>query len=135
MVNDFHHWDRWSPWEKFDPAMKKTFEGPPAGPGAIYSWVGNKKVGEGRMTILESKAAEFVTMKLEFIKPFAATHQAMFKLAPTAGGTHFTWSMEGNNNFMGKAFSLLMNMDKMVGKDFERGLGNLEAEVRKETKG
>lgn len=124
LINDFHKWGQWSPWEKLDPNMKKTFEGPTAGPGAIYAWV-SEKVGEGRMTLLESKPGDSVIIKLEFIKPFAATNQASFKLIPTGDGTLVTWAMDGKNNVMGKAFSLFMNMDKMVGKDFEQGLTNL----------
>jgi uncharacterized protein YndB with AHSA1/START domain len=125
LINDFHEWAQWSPWEKMDPTMKKTFEGPSAGPGAVYAWSGNNKVGEGRMTILESKPAERVVIKLQFFKPFAATNQATFTLAPAAAGTRVTWSMDGRNTLMGKVFSLFMDMDKMIGKDFEKGLANL----------
>jgi hypothetical protein len=125
ILDDFHLWAQWSPWEKLDPDMKKTFEGPAAGPGAIYAWVGNKKVGEGRMTSLESKRGQVVAIRLEFFKPFAANNTARFTLTPANGGTFVNWSMEGKNKFRGKAFSMVMNMDKMVGKDFERGLANL----------
>jgi hypothetical protein len=125
LIADFHNWPKWSPWEKLDPSMKKTFSGAPSGTGAEYAWVGNDKAGEGRMTITESKPAELVSMKLEFIKPFAATNQAAFKLAPTGAGTQVQWSMEGENGFIAKAFSLIMNMDSLVGKDFEQGLANL----------
>jgi Polyketide cyclase / dehydrase and lipid transport len=132
LINDFHQWGRWSPWEKLDPSMNKTFEGPSAGPGAIYAWTGNSKVGQGRMTLLESKAGEFVSIKLEFFKPFAATNQSTFRLAPSGGGTQVNWIMDGKNNFMGKAFSVFMNMDAMVGKDFEQGLANLNTAARAE---
>jgi hypothetical protein len=134
MIDDFHHWAEWSPWEKIDPSMTKTFDGPSAGAGAIYSWVGNKKVGEGRMTLLESKPCERVVIKLEFFKPFAATNQTTFTLAPTEGGTRVSWCMEGTNGFMAKAFSLFMNMDAMVGKEFEKGLANLDTASRAESK-
>jgi hypothetical protein len=130
LINDFHEWVKWSPWEGIDPNLQRTYEGAASGPGAKYHWVGNKQVGEGRMTILESKPGEFVTIKLEFLKPFAATNQANFKFTPSGAGTQVTWSMEGKNNFMMKGFSLLMNMDKMVGKDFEKGLANLNAAVQ-----
>lgn len=125
-VNDFHHWGEFSPWEKLDPAMKRTHEGAQAGVGASYHWVGNDQVGEGRMTITESKPHEKVSIKLEFIKPWAATNQTDFILHPTAEGVHFTWAMSGHNNFMSKAFGLFMNMDAMIGKDFEAGLASLK---------
>ncbi len=134
LINDFHPWADWSPWEKIDPNMKKTFEGPSAGPGAVYSWTGDKKVGAGRMTIIESRIGEFVSINLEFFRPFKATNQTKFILAPTPVGTHVNWSMDGKNNFMGKAFSLVMNMDAMVGKDFERGLANLDTAAQAEAK-
>ena len=130
-VNDYHKWQAWSPWAKMDPAMKQTFEGPAAGTGASYSWVGNSKVGEGRMTITESEPAKHVAMRLEFLKPFAATNTADFTLAPEGGGTKVTWAMTGKKNFMSKAFGLVMNMDKLVGADFEKGLNNLKEIVEK----
>jgi uncharacterized protein YndB with AHSA1/START domain len=125
-VNDFHAWAAWSPWDKLDPQMKRTFEGAPAGVGASYSWVGNKQVGEGRMTIEKSEPARLVSIKLEFIKPFEATNTATFAFAPDGAGTKVTWSMDGNNNFVGKLFSVFMDMDKMVGGDFERGLASMK---------
>ena len=128
-VNDFHQWEAWSPWEKLDPSMKKTFEGPSSGVGSIYSWVGNDQVGEGRMTLMESKPAELIRIKLEFLKPFAATNTAEFAFKPEGTGTSVTWSMEGKKNFVSKAFCLFMNMDKMVGGDFEKGLAQMKAVV------
>lgn len=121
LINDFHEWTKWSPWERMDPELKRTYDGPTSGVGTKYAWA-SEKVGEGRMTILESKPNEAVVIKLEFIKPFAATNQAAFKLEPADGGTRVTWSMDGKNNTMGKAFSLFMSMDTMVGRDFEQGL-------------
>jgi hypothetical protein len=126
-VNDFHAWAAWSPWEKIDPAMKRTFEGAPAGPGAGYSWLGNDKVGEGRMTILDSSKPSRVSIKLEFIKPWTATNAVIFTFTPVADGTKATWAMDGQNNFGAKAASLFMDIDKMVGGDFERGLAALKA--------
>jgi hypothetical protein len=127
-VNDFHRWVGWSPWEKMDPAMKKTFEGAPAGQGSIYSWVGNKKVGEGRMTIEKSEAPSVVGLKLEFLKPWQATNETTFSFVPADGGTKVTWAMEGENRaFTAKAFAVLMNMDKAVGRDFEKGLASLKS--------
>ncbi len=128
-VNDFHNWTAWSPWEKLDPAMQRTFAGASAGVGAIYSWIGNKQVGEGRMTVTESRASDLIRIKLEFLKPFATTSVAEFTFEPSGQETVVTWSMTGRNNFISRAFCLFMNMDKMVGKDFEKGLTNLKALV------
>lgn len=124
-LDNFHRWPEWSPWEKLDPNMKRTYSGPESGPGASYAWTGNDKVGEGRMTIEEATPASKVAMKLEFIKPFPATNTATFVLVPEGNATKVTWAMDGKNNFMSKAFSVFMNMDKMVGTDFEKGLANL----------
>ena len=129
-VNDFHNWPKWSPWEKLDPGMKKTFSGSPAGSGAAYAWAGNDKAGEGKMTITGSKPSEQVDIQLEFIKPFAATNQATFKLTPSGAGTNVQWAMEGNNGFVSKAFALFVDVDKMVGKDFEQGLANLNVAAK-----
>jgi len=129
-LNNFHEWTHWSPWEHRDPNLKRTYEGPASGPGAAYHWVGNKNVGEGRMTIVESKAGESVTIKLEFMKPFAATNEARFTLTPVPQGTQLEWAMTGENSVMGKVFGLIMNMDKMVGGDFETGLTNLNAAAK-----
>jgi uncharacterized protein YndB with AHSA1/START domain len=125
-VNDFHAWASWSPWEKLDPNLKRTYSGPAAGAGATYAWVGNSDVGEGKMTIQKSEPSSRVAIQLEFIKPFAATNQATFTFAPLADGTKVTWGMDGQNNFMSKIVSLFMDMDKLVGGDFERGLANLK---------
>src|SRR5262245_46051534 len=107
-VNDFHNWLAWSPWEKLDPALKRTYEGALAGTGAIYSWVGNKKVGEGRMTLMESHPSDLIRIKLEFLKPFKATHTAEFTFKPEGSQTLVRWTMLGRNNFMSKAFCLFM---------------------------
>lgn len=133
MINDFHQWGRWSPWEKVDPDMKRTFEGPSAGPGAVYAWAGNAEVGEGRMTILESEPGELVSIELEFFEPFAATNEARFELAASEAETRVSWSMEGRNGFVGKAISVFMDMDAMVGKQFERGLADLDSAAQAET--
>ena len=126
-VNDLHQWEAWSPWAKLDPAVKNTFEGPRAGTGAVFAWAGNKKVGEGRMTIMESRPYELIRLKLDFIKPFASTANTEFTFKPEPDKTAVTWSMSGHNNFLGKAFCLFMNMDKMIGGDFERGFANLKS--------
>ena len=127
LINDLHNWAAWSPWEKLDPMMKKTHEGAAAGVGAIYYWNGNNKVGEGRMTITESRPSSHISIKLEFLRPMKATNQTVFTLTANSDGTTVEWAMTGKNNFAGKAFALFMNMDKMVGKDFEKGLSQLKA--------
>ena len=142
-LDNFKAWGAWSPWDKRDPAMKKTFDGPPSGVGAGYAWDGNKEVGQGRMTITgsqpprggSSESAE-LTIRLEFIKPFASVATSGFSVKPEGDkASTATWSMEGRNNLMGKAFGLFMNMDKRIGGDFEKGLGSLktvaEADARK----
>ncbi len=128
-VNDFHNWVNWSPWEKRDPAMKRAYEGTPAGAGAVYRWDGNKEVGTGSMTIIESRPSELVRIKLEFLKPFRATNAAEFAFKPDGDRTAVTWSMNGHNNFMAKAVHLFLNMDKMIGDDFERGLRQMKQVV------
>ena len=128
-VNDFHKWEAWNPWGKIDPAMKQTYEGAPAGPGAIYTWSGNNEVGEGRMTITDSRPSELIRVKLEFFKPFAATNTAEFTFKPEGNQTLVTWSMFGEKNFMAKAIHLVMNMDKMIGGQFEKGLADMKSVV------
>ena len=125
-VNELKKWEAWNPWQKIDPAMKLTFAGPPAGPGASYSWVGNNEVGEGRLTITESQPTDMVRIKLEFMKPFAATNTATFTFKPEGNQTAVTWSMEGHNNYLAKALHLFMNMDRMVGGQFEKGLADMK---------
>lgn len=125
-VNDLHKFQAWSPWAKVDPDMKQTFEGPGAGTGASVHWTGNSKVGEGVMTITDSKPAESVTFRLDFLKPFPGTSIAQFTFKPEAGGTLVTWSMTGKKSFIPKIFCLFMNMDKMVGGEFEKGLADLK---------
>ena len=130
-VNDFHTWAAWSPWEKKDLAMKKTHSGPAQGKGAVLEWDGNKDVGTGRMEVLESLPASQIRIKLDFLKPFEAQNQAEFTLIPKDGSTEVTWAMYGPQPFMMKVMDLVMNMDKMVGKDFEDGLANLKALAEK----
>ena len=134
-VNDFHKWRAWSPYEKLDPAMKKTYEGPPAGTGASYSWAGNSHAGEGRATITESRPNELVRIKLDFVKPFEGTAFAEFTFKPEGDRTVVEWSLVGNNNFVSKAVHLFMNMDKMVGGQFEDGLAELKSVVEAAPKG
>lgn len=126
-VNNLHNWNAWSPWARLDPNAKNTFEGPPAGIGAMFRWAGNKNVGEGSMTILESRPAELVRFKLEFLKSFKATNTATFTFQPESGGTRVTWSLDGRNNFVAKAVGLFIDCDKMVGGQFEQGFANLKS--------
>jgi len=128
-VNDFHKWEAWNPWGKIDPAMKQIYEGAAAGIGAIYTWVGNNEVGEGRMTLTESRPSDLIRIKMEFYKPFAATNTAEFTFKPAGNQTAVTWSMTGNKNFMAKAIHLFMNMDKMIGGQFEKGLAEMKSIV------
>ena len=125
-LNDFHRWSKWSPWEKLDPAMKKTFSGADAGAGAVYAWDGNKQAGAGRMTLTDSKPAERIAIKLEFFKPFAAQNDTEFLLEKAPAGVQVKWAMSGQRNFGMKAASLFMDLDKLVGGDFERGLAELK---------
>ncbi len=133
-VNDFHNWEAWSPWAKLDPAAKTTFEGASAGTGAICSWAGNSKVGKGRMTLTESRPSELIRINVEFFEPFAGTSTSEFMFQPEGNRTAVTWRMAGHNNFIGKALCLVMNMDKMLGGDMERGLGQMKSVVESPSK-
>lgn len=128
-VNNLRSWEEWSPWAKLDPNAKSSFEGTAEGVGAIMRWAGNMEVGEGSMTISESRPNEFIQFKMEFIKPMPGTSTAEFSFKPEGSGTRVTWSMYGKNNFMGKAMSLIMNCDKMVGGQFDKGLASMKTIV------
>jgi uncharacterized protein YndB with AHSA1/START domain len=125
-LNDFRRWNAWSPWEKLDPSMQKTYGGPPSGVGATYAWSGNSQAGAGQMTILESRPNESLVLRLEFLKPFPATNTVTYTLTPKPEGTKVTWAMSGENTSMGKVFSVFFDMDALIGKDFERGLADLK---------
>ncbi len=129
-VNDLHAWDAWSPWAKLDPQAQNRFAGPPAGVGAAMHWAGNSKVGAGSMTIVDSQPSSRIVFRLDFLKPMAATSTAEFTFAPQGGQTLVTWRMAGSNSFICKAMGLVMNMDKMVGGQFEAGLASLRDVVR-----
>lgn len=128
-LNDFKNWAAWSPWEEMDPSMQRSFTGAAAGKGAKYAWVGNKKVGEGNMEITRSVAASNIELDLNFLKPFKASNVTEFTLSPTQNGTHVKWEMRGPLNLMMKVMHMFMNMDSMVGKDFEKGLSKLKTIV------
>jgi uncharacterized protein YndB with AHSA1/START domain len=127
LINDFHRWDGWSPWEKMDPAMKRTFSGAPAGKGAAYAWQGDRKVGEGRMEIVEASAPSKVAIKLDCLKPFEAHNTATFTLEPKGESTNVTWAMDGPSPYVAKLIGVFVSMDKMIGNDFETGLANMKA--------
>lgn len=133
-VNDVHKWQTWSPWAKLDPNAKITFEGPESGKGASFHWVGNDEVGEGSMTITESRPQELVRFKLAFIKPFEDVCTAEFAFKPEGEKTSVTWTMYGEQKFIGKLICMFMDMDKMVGGDFEKGLANLKGIVEADPK-
>ena len=126
VVNDLHRFREWSPWQKLDPAMKVTFEGPSSGVGASYSWVGNDQVGEGRMTTTDATPPGSLTQKLEFLKPFKSECMVHFTIAPENDGSRVTWAIDGNNNYVSKVMCLFVSMDSMMGKDFVSGLANLK---------
>ena len=126
LIDDFHEWPKWSPWEKMDPAMTRTHSGAASGKGAAYAWVGNKKVGEGRMEITSATAPASLTIKLDFMKPFEAHNTTEFTLEPMNGGTVVTWAMTGASPFMFKLMGLFTSMDKMIVKDFEQGLASMK---------
>ena len=130
LINDFHQWGAWSPWEKKDPAMKRSFSGTERGKGAVYGWEGNKNVGSGRMEILDASLPSKIVIKLDFFKPFEGHNTAEFTMLPQGDATNVTtnvtWLMYGPTPFMGKIMHVFMNIDRMVGKDFEIGLANLK---------
>jgi uncharacterized protein YndB with AHSA1/START domain len=126
LIADFHEWGKWSPWEERDPAMKRTFGGTERGVGAVYAWDGNKNVGAGRMEITRASAPSDIVIKLDFIKPFEGHNVAEFTLSPQGSGTDVTWVMHGPAPFMSKVMQVFMNMDRMIGRDFEAGLANLK---------
>jgi hypothetical protein len=132
-INDFHQWSAWSPFEKLDPEMKKSFSGAPSGPGAVYEWDGNKKAGKGRMEITAAAAPTQVVLKLDFMKPFEGHNITTFTMTPTAGITDVTWAMSGPSPFPMKVMHVVINMDRMIGKDFDAGLANLKAIVEVQT--
>lgn len=131
LINDFKAWGAWSPWEKKDPAMKRTFGAISAGKGAKYAWDGNKEVGQGSMEITEAVPSSKIALNLDFLKPFEAHNIVEFTLAAQGDTTTVTWVMHGPANFMSKLIQVFMNMDSMVGKDFEAGLANLKTAAEK----
>jgi len=132
-INDLHRWGAWNPFEKGDPGIKLTYLGAQSGVGAAYHYV-SEQTGEGRMTVTDVTPNRRVAVRAEFIKPFAATNEIEFTLDPTPNGVTITWAMRGNNNFVGKAIGLFVNMDRMVGAQFEKGLADLKQVAEREAK-
>jgi uncharacterized protein YndB with AHSA1/START domain len=135
LINDFHQWGTWSPWENKDPAMKRSYGGALAGKGAVYAWEGNKNVGSGRMEIIDASQPSKIVIKLDFFKPFEAHNTAEFTMLPQGDASNVTtninWLMHGPAPFMSKVMQVFMNMDNMIGKDFEIGLANLKKVTEK----
>ena len=131
MIDDFHQWGAWSPWEKLDPAMSRTFSGSASGQGAIYTWKGNSDVGEGRMEILQSTPPSNLSIKLDFISPYEGHNTAEFTLASQGDMTSVTWYMFGPMPFISKLMSVFVSMDTLIGKDFDAGLANLKVAAEK----
>jgi uncharacterized protein YndB with AHSA1/START domain len=131
LINDLHQWTSWSPWEKIDPALKRTHSGAASGKGAVYAWEGNSKVGSGSMEILETVPASRITIKLDFIKPFEGHNIAEFKFERAGDSTTVTWAMFGPSPYLSKVMGLVFSMDKMIGSQFETGLANLKAITEK----
>ena len=129
-INEFRQWPVWSPFEKIDPDMKRTYGAKSAGPGATYAWDGNKNIGAGSMTIVDSSPQK-VIIKLDFLRPFEAHNIAEFTLVPAGGETSVTWSMHGPVPYFGKIIHMFMNMDKMVGGQFAAGLADLKVAAEK----
>jgi hypothetical protein len=130
LICDFHRWGGWSPWENRDPAMKRSFGGVASGKGAVYGWEGNKNVGTGRMEIIEASAPSRIVIKLDFLKPFEAHNIAEFTMLPKENAkenaTEVTWAMYGPASFLSKLMHVFIDMEKMIGRDFEAGLANLK---------
>ncbi|WGS19816.1 MULTISPECIES: SRPBCC family protein [unclassified Bradyrhizobium] len=131
LINDFHRWTTWSPYETRDPAMKRTYDGAANGKGAVYAWDGNKNVGSGRMEILDAQAPSKIVIKLDFLTPFEGHNTAEFTMLPQGDATNVTWTMYGPAAFMSKLMQVFMNLDHMIGKDFEVGLANLKTLAEK----
>jgi uncharacterized protein YndB with AHSA1/START domain len=129
-VNDFHKWEAWSPWAKLDPNAKVTFEGPPSGVGTIMTWAGNSEVGEGKMTLTESKPNELVKIDVAMVKPMEGSSTTQFTFKPEGDQTAVTWSMAGHHNFLAKAMCLVMNGKKMMAGIMDKGLENMNSVVK-----
>lgn len=126
LINDFHQWPNWSPWEKLDPDMRRSYGGPASGQGASYAWQGDEKVGEGRMEIIEAAGTGRTVIKLDFLKPYESHNTTTFELASEGEQTRVSWTMTGPSPYVSKVMTVFVSMDRMIGKDFEKGLANLK---------
>ncbi len=131
LINDYRHWGSWSPYEKLDPAMQRTFSGAPNGKGSVYEWNGNKNVGRGRMEILDATPSSKIVIKLDFFSPFEAHNTAEFTMQPKGNATNVTWAMQGPVPYMMKIMHMFMNMDRMCGDQFQQGLSSMKAVAEK----
>jgi uncharacterized protein YndB with AHSA1/START domain len=131
LISDFHNWPSWSPWEKLDPNMQRTFSGAASGKGAVYAWKGDSKVGQGRMEIIDLASPNTVTIELAFMDPVATTNVTQFVLTPQGDGTNVTWNMNGPMPFISKLMTVFVSMDALVGGDFEKGLSQLKTAAEK----
>lgn len=126
-IADFHRWTAWSPWEDLDPNLRRSYSGAEAGPGAVYAWSGNRKAGQGRMEITGVSAPSRIDIDLVFEKPWKAHNTTVFAIEPSAEGSRVTWTMTGPKTLMTRVMGIFTSMDKLVGKDFEKGLTRLKA--------
>ena len=131
LLNDLHNFALWSPYEKKDPAMKRTLSGAPSGKGAVYEWDGDKNVGSGRLAIADSSPPSKVTLDLDMLTPMRAHNIVEFTLEPKGDSTTVTWAMNGHVPYIAKIVHVFLNVDRMVGQDFETGLGNLKTIAEK----
>ncbi|MBC8012656.1 MAG: SRPBCC family protein [Methyloceanibacter sp.] len=134
-VNDFHKWEAWSPWAKLDPEAKVAFEGPPEGEGTVMTWAGNDQVGEGKMTLTESRPSDLVKIKVDMVKPYEGTSTGQFIFKPDGDRTAVTWSIGAHHSFMEMAFCLVMNGKKMMGELMEKGLAQMKSVVESKSSG
>jgi hypothetical protein len=132
LINNLHSWSEWSPWEKKDPTMKRTYRGPDSGPGAFYAWDGNKDIGAGSMEITDAVPTSRIALKLDFLRPFEAHNLVDFTLVPEGSATTVNWTIHGPCPYFAKLLHLFIDMDKMIGKDFEAGLANLKSLAEKQ---
>ena len=131
LINDFHSWSSWSPWEKLDPVMKRTHSGAASGKGAVYEWDGNSQVGKGRMEITDASVPSKITIKLDFLKPMEGHDIAEFTLEPAGDSTNVTWAMRGPAPFISKVMQVFISMDSLLGKEFDTGLANMKSAAEK----
>ncbi len=131
LIEDFNQWRAWSPWEKLDPAMKRTMSGAEKGKGAVYAWDGDKNVGAGRMEIVEAAPPSRIAIQLDFLRPFASRNTAVFALEPKGDATSVTWTMQGPSTYITKLIGIFVSMDSMIGKDFDAGLASMKAIAEK----